>query len=258
MARGSLSLPALQGGLLALLAAALFGISTPLVQRLGAGLGAFTTAALLYAGAAVVGALSLRTAAHEARLQRSDAWRLIGMAGFGAARMLNGARSTLAVVIISVLVLAEGFAAPIEINRHWGGAENIPPDHVLPAAGAPAVYQYIKTMPAGTAVTEFPFGDAAWEIRYTYYAASHWKPITNGYSGNFSPSYKERVARLQHISKDPEGAWASLEDSRSTHAVIHRNAFADPAVADTVESWLKAHGAIEIARFDNDILLSLN
>lgn len=85
MARGSLSLPALQGGLLALLAAALFGISTPLVQRLGAGLGAFTTAALLYAGAAVVGALSLRPAAHEARLQRSDAWRLIGMAGFGAA-----------------------------------------------------------------------------------------------------------------------------------------------------------------------------
>ena len=68
-----------------MLAAALFGISTPLVQRLGAGLGAFTTAALLYAGAAVVGALSLRTAAHEARLQRSDAWRLIGMAGFGAA-----------------------------------------------------------------------------------------------------------------------------------------------------------------------------
>ena len=83
--RESQSLPALRGGLLALLAAALFGISTPLVQRLGAGLGAFTTAACLYAGAAIVGALSLRTAAHEARLQRSDTWRLIAMAGFGAA-----------------------------------------------------------------------------------------------------------------------------------------------------------------------------
>lgn len=81
----SLHLPALRGSLLALLAAALFGISTPMVQRLGAGLGAFTTAALLYAGAAVVGALSLRTPTHEARLQRSDAWRLIAMAGVGAA-----------------------------------------------------------------------------------------------------------------------------------------------------------------------------
>ena len=58
-----LHLPALRGGLFALLAAALFGISTPLVQKLGVGLGAFSTAALLYAGAALIGLLSLRTAA---------------------------------------------------------------------------------------------------------------------------------------------------------------------------------------------------
>lgn len=77
--------PALRGGLLALLAAALFGISTPLVQRLGAGLGAFSTAALLYAGAAAVGALSLRPATQEARLRTSDGLRLLAMAGFGAA-----------------------------------------------------------------------------------------------------------------------------------------------------------------------------
>ena len=67
MKRDPLHLPALRGGFLALLAAVLFGISTPAVQRLGAGLGAFTTAALLYLGAALIGALSLRTAAHEAR-----------------------------------------------------------------------------------------------------------------------------------------------------------------------------------------------
>ena len=47
------TLPAVRGGLLALLAATLFGISTPLVQRAGAGLGPFTTAALLYAGAEI-------------------------------------------------------------------------------------------------------------------------------------------------------------------------------------------------------------
>ena len=80
-----LHLPALRGGLLALLAAGLFGISTPAVQRLGAGLGVFTTAALLYAGAALVGALSLRTATQEARVRKSDMSRLLAMAGFGAA-----------------------------------------------------------------------------------------------------------------------------------------------------------------------------
>ncbi len=76
--------PASRGGLLALLAATLFGISTPLVQRLGAGLGPFTTAALLYAGAALVGALSLRSAEREARLGRGDLPRLLAMAAFGA------------------------------------------------------------------------------------------------------------------------------------------------------------------------------
>ena len=83
-ARLSERLPALRGGLLALLAALLFGISTPLVQRFGTGVGAFTTAALLYAGAALVGAASRRPTSQEARLLRSDLPRLLAMAGFGA------------------------------------------------------------------------------------------------------------------------------------------------------------------------------
>lgn len=79
-----MSMPALHGGLLALLAAALFGLSTPLVQRFGAGIGAFSTAALLYAGAAAVGLLSRQRIEREARLQRSDLPRLLAMAAFGA------------------------------------------------------------------------------------------------------------------------------------------------------------------------------
>lgn len=76
--------PAVRGGLLALLAAGLFGVSTPLVQFFGTGMGAFTTAALLYLGAAVVGTLLRQPAGQEARLQRSDWPRLLAMAGFGA------------------------------------------------------------------------------------------------------------------------------------------------------------------------------
>ncbi len=79
------SLPALRGGLIALAAAALFGVSTPLVQRFGIGIGSFTTAALLYAGAALVGALLRRPVDREARVRRSDGPRLALMALFGAA-----------------------------------------------------------------------------------------------------------------------------------------------------------------------------
>lgn len=76
--------PALRGGLIAFLAAVLFGISTPLVQRLGAGVGSFSTAALLYAGAALIGAVLRQPISREARVQRSDASRLLLMALFGA------------------------------------------------------------------------------------------------------------------------------------------------------------------------------
>ncbi len=76
--------PALRGGLTALAAAVLFGISTPLVQRFGVGIGSFTTAALLYGGAALVGALLRRPVEREARVQRGDGSRLAWMALFGA------------------------------------------------------------------------------------------------------------------------------------------------------------------------------
>jgi len=81
----SSSWPALRGGLLALAAALLFGISTPLVQRAGRGLGAFATAALLYAGAAFIGAVLRQPVEREAALRRGDLPRLVLMALFGAA-----------------------------------------------------------------------------------------------------------------------------------------------------------------------------
>jgi drug/metabolite transporter (DMT)-like permease len=76
--------PALKGGLLALLAAALFGLSTPMVQSLGAGVGPFTTAALLYAGAAVVAWVLKKPSTQEAGIQKNDWRRLLAMAGTGA------------------------------------------------------------------------------------------------------------------------------------------------------------------------------
>lgn len=78
------ALPALRGGLTALAAALLFGLSTPLVQRFGAGIGSFWTAALLYAGAAFVGAVMRQPVEREARVQRRDVRQLLLMALFGA------------------------------------------------------------------------------------------------------------------------------------------------------------------------------
>jgi drug/metabolite transporter (DMT)-like permease len=45
--------PLFRGGAFALLAALAFGVTTPLIQRFGRGVGSVPTAALLYAGAAL-------------------------------------------------------------------------------------------------------------------------------------------------------------------------------------------------------------
>lgn len=76
--------PAVRGALLAVTAAVLFGISTPLVQQFGSGVGAFATAALLYLGAAAAGALLRQRVEHEARVLSADFPRLLAMAAAGA------------------------------------------------------------------------------------------------------------------------------------------------------------------------------
>ncbi|MDP3717733.1 MAG: hypothetical protein Q8T13_08235 [Acidobacteriota bacterium] len=179
--------------------------------------------------------------------------------GFPVRRSLGeGGSRTVATAIIAALVLVEGAAIPMEMNRAWAQNEAMPPARVYPASEVPPVYARVAALPAGSVITEFPFGDAAWEIRYVFYAASHWQPITNGYSGSFPPDYSARVARLRDVTVNPELAWQSLVDSRSTHVVVHPKAFAAPDSAGLVRAWLVAHNAQVLEQFpDGDTLFAL-
>lgn len=76
--------PAVQGAALALVAAFLFGASTPLIQQHGAGVDPITTAGLLYAGAVAVGAVTRRRRDCEPPIALRDLPRLVAMALFGA------------------------------------------------------------------------------------------------------------------------------------------------------------------------------
>ena len=74
--------PALRGTILALISALMFGVTTPLVQRFGHGVGSFATASLLYTGAAVVGIAS--RSRDEASLRREHLRRIVAIALLGA------------------------------------------------------------------------------------------------------------------------------------------------------------------------------
>ncbi|MES1177993.1 MAG: DMT family transporter [Myxococcales bacterium] len=112
--------PVLRGGALALLSALAFGLTTPLIQRLSAGLGVLPAAALLYAGAALA-SLDVRRKAHSAAPVRSAHLpRLLGVALLGAvgapACLILGLQRTDAVSASLLL----NFEAAFTVLLAWG------------------------------------------------------------------------------------------------------------------------------------------
>ncbi|WP_394836424.1 DMT family transporter [Pendulispora rubella] len=75
--------PIARGSLVAVTAAILFGISTPLIRHFGSGIGAFATATLLYAGAALGAGLPSRRV-NEPTLGKAQFRRIALVALFGA------------------------------------------------------------------------------------------------------------------------------------------------------------------------------
>lgn len=160
---------------------------------------------------------------------------------------------------LALVFVAEASAVPIRRNVTWvGGPFALPPDTVpVSAAGAPPVYAYLAGMPDSTVVVEFPFGDAAWDLRYVHASTFHWKRLVNGYSGHFPREYQALVAALMHIWTDPEAAWRAVVRSGATHVIVHDRAFRAPEGAAYV-SWVQAHGGRQVlAGSDGDVLFAL-
>jgi hypothetical protein len=163
------------------------------------------------------------------------------LAGLGAASLIAWQRKAgqLLTAAGMVCILAEGWS--------------IAPTAVVPTRGA--VYDAIAALPDRTVVVEFPFGDPATEIAYTFFAGGHRKPIVNGYSGFFPAHYVALVARLSHPPDAGSDAWDALMSSGATHAIVHEGA--DVNGGPAMSQWLHRHGAREITLFGSDRLFQL-
>jgi drug/metabolite transporter (DMT)-like permease len=111
--------PIVAGTLLAMGAAVSFGVTPPILQRLGAGVGSFGVAALLYAGAAGLAALT-RGTDRAASVTAADLPRVALLALFGAfaapvllavgLKHSSGASASLMLNLESVLTVGLGWA----------------------------------------------------------------------------------------------------------------------------------------------------
>lgn len=176
------------------------------------------------------------------------------LAGIGASWVIRRPRgATPVTVALCAAFLIEAAFAPMPVNAIWAEDSVVPAARVEPAATAPPVYRQLAGMPGNIVVAEFPFGDAAWELRYVYYSTVHWKRIINGYSGQFPLGYRGRAARFRRVADAPHDAWQMLVDAGATHVIVHESGF-PPGEAQIVKTWLENNGARAIGRFDSDVL----
>jgi hypothetical protein len=180
------------------------------------------------------------------------------VAGAGAFTLIGLSKRRRAAVTagLAAILLADAWFAPMPVNLTWREDAVVAGGRIEPASEAPAVYHVLAALPDPTVVAEFPFGDAAWDLRYVYYSTVHWKRLVNGYSGVFPQGAQRRVALLQRIGEFPDEAWRALGEADTTHVVVHEAAMTAAETA-TLGAWLTDHFAVEIARFESDVLYEM-
>jgi hypothetical protein len=179
--------------------------------------------------------------------------------GLGAAALESRFRRGGAIAIaLAALAVVEAFAAPIGVNGTVAeGRYAMPPARVYTGEQVPAVYRFLKSLPApGTVVVEFPLGEWAYEVRYVFYSTTHWHPLLNGYSGHFPLSYHLNATHLRHPLDYPDASWETLMRSGATHAVVHRAYYRDDE-GERIGRWLVEKGAVLKAEFDGDRVFQL-
>jgi len=169
---------------------------------------------------------------------------------FGVRRMVG----PWLVPILGAFFVLEVASMPQRVTAiEWERRDGVPGR--VSAAELERLYGFIRRMPRGTVVVEFPFGDLLAETRAVYLSTRHGHPILNGYSGGFPASYSQRLSLLMDPIASGDAAWQSILESGATCLVVHQWAFEGTGPA--LSTWLQSHGAIPLATFKSDRLFKV-
>jgi hypothetical protein len=116
---------------------------------------------------------------------------------------------------------------------------------------APPVYRMLARLPAGV-VAEFPTARASAlpgpDPQYVGMSIFHWRPLVNGYSGNYPRSY---ISRIDHLEGFPDArSLAQLRLDGVRYVIVHESGYAADAL-DTLRRELRAAGMVELGVQDD-------
>lgn len=179
------------------------------------------------------------------------------LAGLALDRLARGRRRPgLLVAALTVLFLTEILPAPIRVNGSSDTATLNAPGALRMGDQVPAVYRYLRSLPAREPVVEFPFGEDAYEVQYVYYSTEHGHPIVNGYSGLFPPRYGDQLEAFGH-GRGWKRPWETLLASGARLIVLHEGAYRQADYAARMRAWFIEHGAHLVASFGGDTVFRL-
>jgi len=177
---------------------------------------------------------------------------LASLAAVGVALIESRARRLAHVLAIAGcgVFLWQTRPAPFPVDRPWpfvsAGLAPVP-EYLSPGPKAPPIYRWASSLDPRAVLVEFPFGDDAYQLRYMFFTATSGPRRLGGYSGIFPPGYVTRKNVLQNPLARPDEAWTAV--GGATHAIVHADAWPDDT-GERIAQWLRAHGAVEVGRFD--------
>jgi hypothetical protein len=141
--------------------------------------------------------------------------------------------------------LVPGVVIPALLLEYW-----VAPLPLLPYPNsAPPVYAWLSQQPRGL-VAEFPVPQVTTlpgrEPAYAYMSTFHWKPLLNGYSGYFPPSYLNHLVGLKDFPA--RSAIDRLRRTGVTYLVLHSTAY-DTAVFKQLLETLTESGLVVVAAY---------
>lgn len=169
-------------------------------------------------------------------------------AAYGLAMVARACRRLPRAVLPSLaigLFLTANVNLPLPLNAALPVSPDLVPvpRSLAPAGDLPGGYQFVARLPVDSVIAELPFGDLAYEIRYTHFAARHRRAIVNGYSGLATARYGVLADVLRRPFAEP-GAWEALLESGATHVNVHHEAWVHDGDAQRTVAWLVDHGAL--------------
>ena len=195
-----------------------------------------------------------------ARFGMIVALELAALAAFGARVISTIRHGPRWLAAAGALIVIESMAIPLGLNGNSADYKQSGlaplPGHVATGAATPPVYRFVEQLPPSAALVELPFGEVAFDVRYMFYATTHWRRLINGYSGGGPDSYGLLSEQLKELLRRPDPAWQALAASGATHAIVHEAGYADGR-GRQVSDWLRTHGARELAVFDDDRVFAI-